>query len=452
MLNTIYFLLLVFPYSYWKFKNWNKFLQVLFLIINGISFAFELSDWIYFRYNLKRSTAGVFSMMGKKSDFLNLLPQFFIDFWFIPVIFIGFIFLLIQLNKRIIRLTAFITPLFHHKGLYIMIFVLVVATSIISIRGGFQYIPVNLRNGLQITQAEFVPIIMNTPFSLFSTIKEEPLTPYQFYSAERLSQLMPVIKNYKKDSTLRKNVVIIILESFSKEFTCLGGQKSFTPFLDQLMGKSLNCIQGYANGAHSAEALPAIISGIPSLMGEPFTTGPYGINKINSLPSLLGKNGYQSGFFHGGNNGTMSFDIFAAAAGFQNYFGRKEYNNDKDYDSYWGIRDEPFLKFTADKLNTFKQPFFATLFTLSAHHPYIIPDEYKEKLPTGPLPVMQAIAYTDEALKKFFIRASKQKWYSNTLFVLVADHASPIASIRIIPQALVKMLFLFYFMLQMMKN
>jgi len=136
----------------------------------------------------------------------------------------------------------------------------------------------------------------------------------------------------------------------------------------------------------------------------------------------LRKKGYYTAFFHGGTNGTMGFDAFSNLAGYTDYFGRTEYNNEKDYDGNWGIWDEEFFQYTANTLNTKKEPFFATLFTLTSHHPYPVPEKYKGKFKEGPLPIEHSIGYTDFALKQFFETAKKMPWFKNTLFVFSADH------------------------------
>jgi phosphoglycerol transferase MdoB-like AlkP superfamily enzyme len=194
------------------------------------------------------------------------------------------------------------------------------------------------------------------------------------------------------------------------------------------MQSSVVCTNAYANALHSAEGVPAVISGMPSLMDEPITTSSYGTDKLTSLPSVLKTEGYQTAFFHGGTNGTMSFDIYASNAGFDEYYGRTEYDNEADYDGNWGIWDEPFLQFFAHRLSTIKEPFFVSVFTLSSHDPFRVPVQYQEILPKGTLPIQQTIAYTDRALKEFFHSASQQPWYKNTLFVITADHAAPVST------------------------
>ncbi len=159
-------------------------------------------------------------------------------------------------------------------------------------------------------------------------------------------------------------------------------------------------------------------------MEEPFITSPYNGGKINSIASVLKENGYYSAFFHGGNNGTMGFDNFAFSAGYDNYFGRHEYGP-HDYDGHWGVYDHKFYRWFAEKMNGMKQPFFTTLFTISSHHPFKVPDEFKDKFPKGDHPILESIAYADYALHTFFEYAQKQPWYHNTLFVITADHTGP---------------------------
>lgn len=222
-----------------------------------------------------------------------------------------------------------------------------------------------------------------------------------------------------------KNVVLIILESFGKEYIgSLNSYEGYTPFLDSLIGKSMIFQNAFANGKRSIEGIPAIVAGIPALMTDPFITSAYSSNSISTLPSLLRLKEYNSTFFHGGTNGTMGFDNFSKLSGFDHYFGRTEYNNDADFDGSWGIYDEPFLQRSALEINKMMQPFLATVFTLSSHHPYKIPERYVNQFARGTLPIHQSIRYADYSLKRFFETASKMPWYLNTLFVITADHTA----------------------------
>ena len=85
----------------------------------------------------------------------------------------------------------------------------------------------------------------------------------------------------------------------------------------------------------------------------------------------------------------------------------------------------PFLQYVAEELNRQQTPFFTSVFTLSSHHPYDLPEEYADKMPQGGSLVQPCVAYTDLSLRKFFETASKMPWFENTLFIFVADHVSP---------------------------
>lgn len=428
-INAVYFFFLLLPAPLWRMPLWERFTQWFFVITNSIPFAFEISDWAYFPFAHKRATIDVLDMITRKSDFLFLLPHFIKDYWYAPFGIILLIIIFYKINKIICRktsLTLFSQQLWNWKTglLQTTTFFFVVGLCIIGMRGGLQLIPLGNGNALQVTGNKFVPIVLNTPFSIMHSYSGK-LEEVKYYSDEELKKYFDPVKEYTDKKFQKKNVVYIILESFSKEFTGIGGRKSFTPFLDSLMRYAFVCRNAYANALHSAEGIPAVISGMPSLMEEPITTSSYGTNKLTSIPTLLRDKGYTTAFFHGGSNGTMSFDIYASNAGFDKYYGRTEYHNDADYDGNWGIWDEPFLQYFSRNLSTTKQPFMAAVFTLTSHDPFKVPASYQNILPKGNLPIIQTIAYTDLSLKNFFATASKQAWFKNTLFVITADHAAP---------------------------
>jgi phosphoglycerol transferase MdoB-like AlkP superfamily enzyme len=119
----------------------------------------------------------------------------------------------------------------------------------------------------------------------------------------------------------------------------------------------------------------------------------------------------------------MGFDAFTKIAGFQEYVGLNEYGNEEDFDGIWGVWDEPFMQFFAHGMEKMPQPFVTTLFSVSSHHPYELPQKYKGVFPEGRMPIDKCIRYTDHSLQKFFDTARKMSWFKNTLFVITADHS-----------------------------
>jgi phosphoglycerol transferase MdoB-like AlkP superfamily enzyme len=305
---------------------------------------------------------------------------------------------------------------------------------VLFVRGGFQLRPIGIITASKYVDTNITPTVLNTPFTLMKSVGKQPLKALHYFNSQQeLQKYYTSIHNPDKQQKFKPlNIVVIIMESLSKEHIGILNRdvenyRGFTPFIDSLIPHALVCTHAYANGKTSIKGIPSVVASFPTLMENSFVSSIYSSNKVTSLASLLNTKGYKTAFFHGGHNGTMGFDQFAKIAGFDNYYGKNEYNNNADYDGKWGIFDEPFFQYFTNTLNTFKQPFFATIFSLSAHHPYTIPDKYKNKFRKGKIPIQECIMYSDYALKNFFETAKKQSWYNNTLFVITADHCSEVA-------------------------
>jgi phosphoglycerol transferase MdoB-like AlkP superfamily enzyme len=166
------------------------------------------------------------------------------------------------------------------------------------------------------------------------------------------------------------------------------------------------------------------MASMPSWMSQDYVNSYYQSNHLASSGAYLKTNGYDVSFYHGGENGTMSFNNFIAITGGGSYYGMNEYPDKNDYDGNWGIYDEPYLQYVADQLNHKPRPFFATVFTLSSHHPYRIPEIRQQQFTEGTLPIHRTIRYTDHSLRQFFEAAKKTDWYKNTVFIITADHSA----------------------------
>ncbi len=414
-----------------KFKYTEKFqfgLKIFFIATNGVAIFADLGDAQFFRFEEKRTNADIFTPEWLGDDFLQLLPQFMADFWHVPLTLLIVLLILWRIYPPLKSTNTAHTSK-NRKEITLELFVSLVFAGIVllGIRGGIQLKPISVVSATKYTHLHNIPLVLNTPFSIIRTIGKLGVKPISYFEENQLNKIFTPQKSYSSGKSGKSdNVVIIILESFGNEYVGFMNPESdySTPFLDSLCKRSLVFKRAFANGKRSIEALPSILASFPALMNDAFITSKYSTNNINSLGALLAKRGYHTSFFHGGKNGTMSFDSFIKISGMDNYFGKNEYNNDSDYDGHWGIYDEPYLTYFADKLTQFPEPFCTSVFTLSSHHPYAIPKQYEGKFPKGKFVNTQSIAYTDYALKKFFEKASKLSWYEHTLFVITADHTA----------------------------
>lgn len=430
---------LIFPLDI-KSKWTKRAINASFYLPNIIAILFEVSDWAYFGFNGKRATFEVFNLIFTKGDFLNLLPNYLIAFWYLPVIAIVFIMLIIWSHRRLNRRFAeqwriFKALGFKQRKIDLWLFrplcvLLISGLMVLFMRGGWQLMPVNARNAVEYVRPEQTALVLNTPFSIITSAESDQLRPLYFMSDEAADAIIRPIKRYH-DGPMpqpKKNVVVIVWESLSKRFTRTGsGDRSLTPFLDSLSLLGRNFNNAYANALRSNEGIPAIFSGLPAMMEGPVTTSVYANNQFSSLPRILQNAGYATAFFHGGNNGTMSFDTYAKNAGFNHYFGRMEYGRNSDHDGTWGIWDQPFLQFAAAQLNHMERPFFAGIFTLSSHFPFKVPKGFVASTLNARSDLERSMNYTDQALKAFFETVAGQPWYHNTVFLITADHACPVA-------------------------
>jgi phosphoglycerol transferase MdoB-like AlkP superfamily enzyme len=434
IINSPFIFFNIIPFRFRYNKAYQLILKAYFYIINILGLMLNFIDLIYFRFTLKRLTGDIFSYLSVGGDFGALIPQFLHDFWYVLVVW-GFLsFLLVYFTMRFSAVAAKGKSKSNKVSYFILhtfLFLLIGFITIIGIRGGTQLRPIGIITAGNYTTAKNVPLILNTPFSIVRTIGHGTLKTLTFYKKdEQLDKIYSPVHISHKDKFKKLNVMIIIMESFSREhFGSLnhdlenGQYKGFTPFLDSLSQHGL-MMNGFANGKTSIQGIPAVLSGIPSLMNESFIQSNYSTDKTQSLAELLKHQGYTSAFFHGGTNGTMGFDSYTKIAGFDHYYGRTEYHNEADYDGKWGIRDEEFFQYTKRTMDHLPQPFLVAIFSLSSHHPYTVPAKYAHKFRKGKLPIQESVMYADYSLSKFFKAAEKMPWYKNTLFVLTADHTS----------------------------
>lgn len=423
------FVLAIVCYIIW-FKKW--ILQLALFLPSILAFLFEIGDWLYFPFNHKRSTAELLSIVGGSGDFLVLLPSFFREFYYIFIIAFLLITLYIFISNKLLNygIKSLTTEFsWKKKALYISGFLVLTSSfTLVALRGGLQLVPINIRNAVEVIDAKYAPLVLNTPFSILHSLANKNLEKLDWLSEDELEKYATIFHpGFKEEGDFtNENVIIIVLESFSKDFTYLSKNEThFTPFLDSLMQKGELYMHTYANGLHSAEGIPAILASIPSWMSENFTSSIYGSNKIHGIASLLKKFNYSSAFFHGANNGSMGFDVFARNAGFDKYFGRNEYPYKEDYDGAWGIFDKPFFQYSLEEINKMQEPFVNCIFSVTSHSPYPLPKEDAERLSTKDYPIYGTIQYTDEALRDFFEKAKLSDWYENTWFIITADHTSP---------------------------
>lgn len=431
--NSLFIILSILPLTVNTQPGFQKGLKILYFVTNLLAYATNFIDIIYYRFSQVRSTKATLDLLHDETNKKALFEHFTWAYWYIIVLFIICCFVWVWLYNKI---EVKPEPIKNKRAYYIssiILFPVIIILMIGGIRGDFAHStrPINMVDAYKhVTIPNQGDIILNTPFAIFRTLSSNSFKVEHWVSPAYIDSNIRPIKQYTSNPTARPNVVVIILESMAREYwgsmnkgVNIPGFKSYTPFLDSLSNSSLIFTNAYANGRQSIHAMSSILAGIPSFQTA-FTSSPYAKQKIQSLVSICDSLGYQTSFFHGAANGSMGFQGFGSILGMKNYFGKTEYNNEADFDGTWGIWDEPFFQFMGRTLGTQQQPFMATLFTLSSHDPFHIPDKYKSRFKGGPLAIDKCVQYTDNSLRNFFNYAKTQPWFNNTIFVIVADHTN----------------------------
>ena len=438
------------PLHYKEMRGWQMTAKWIFIIVNGVCIAANLADCVYFKYTMRRTTNTVFSEFSNEGNIGSIIGVEFMRHWYLVLLFVVMIWAMWKCYfgdgcKKNSRSTGMPQGkgLLRYYIIHTLCFGIFIPLCICGMRGGATTAvrPITISNANQyVAHPQEAGIVLNTPFSLIRTIGKKVFEIPEYMSEQEMNALYsPVIIPNSSSlipNSSNKNVVILIVESFGREY--IGGYnkwldggkyKGYTPFVDSLMQHSQTFLYSYCNGRKSIDGMPSILSGIPMFI-EPFFLTPASMNDVSGIAGELKNKGYYSAFFHGAENGSMGFDAFARKTGFTDYFGRTEYNadkrfnGDKDFDGMWAIWDEPFLQFFATKMSEFKQPFVSAVFTASSHHPYKVPEEYKDIYKEEGIVIHKCIRYTDNAIRRFFDKAKTQSWYKNTLFVITSDHTN----------------------------
>ena len=450
--NALYIVLMLLPLHRKECGLYHKMCKWLFVVVNSVALAINLMDSVYFQYTMRRTTTTVFGEFSNEGNLGRIFGTELLRHWYLVVLFAVIVVLLWKLyatpkvNRQNMKTKK---QRVRYYAVSVLSLLIAVPLCVAGMRGGFTTAvrPITISNANQyVERPTDAALVLNTPFSLIRTIGKDVFTiPQYFSSQEELEAVYSPLHNKPSTtaladsslstlhSSVKKNVVVLIVESMGREYIGAlnkqlegGRYRGYTPFVDSLIAQSVTFSHSYCNGRKSIDGMPSILSSIPMFV-EPFILTPASMNDFTGLAGILALEGYETAFFHGAENGSMGFQAFARKTGFQHYYGRTEYEaarGTSDFDGTWAIWDEPFLQYYADMMSQMKEPFMTAVFTASSHHPFVVPDKYKDVYPEEGIQIHKCIRYTDMALGRFFSKASRQPWFKNTVFVLTSDHTN----------------------------
>ena len=434
--NLIFILLSILPWKGTTLIAYQKILFLVFLSCNTFFLSLNFVDLAYYRFNNNRLMSNFLEVVEFETNKVTLLFHFIEVYYYLFILFFMMIFILAWAYKKVKVYPIFIDNYLHYSLSSVIFFLGTIALFVLGARGGdFKKStrPITIIDAMNdVKTPQQSDVVLNSAFTVLKTLGMNKVKKTNRFSQEEINSVLNPVKHYTENNRFgkRPNVVIFILESMAREYWGsmnvsydIPGFKGYTPFLDSLAQHSLIFPNHFATSRKSIHGMPSILAGIPSFETS-YSSSLYSRQKVESVVSVAKALDYDTSFFHGAANGSMGLSGFANTLGYEQYYGRTEFNNDNEFDGFWGIWDEPFFLFTKSILDQKKTPFLSTIFTISSHEPYIIPKKYEGVFDKGDLQMHQCVGYTDFALKKFFESSKNSDWFDDTIFIFTADHGN----------------------------
>lgn len=408
-------------------KKWlSVFFTVQTLLLLTIISIISISDFELYRNWGFRIDATPLLYLKTPKEAMASVETFMIFVFIIAVILSILVFFWIY--KKYVAPSLLKTEV--GKWWYAPIFTAIAGTMILPIRGGFGIAPMNPGKVYFSQNIYCNHAALNAQWNMMYSISKsgtmnkrypDNIKKNEAYKAfAELMQNNPDSLNVLK--TNRPNIVLIMLESFSsKLIEPLGGKAGVTPNFNALSNEGIFFTRMISSGDRSDKGIIAIVSGFPAQSTQSVIKYPTKSRKLPTISGALVDAGYSAAFYYGGDPDFANIRSFLYSAKFgriitQDDFPRS-YRNSK-----WGVHDEHVFKNLLNDIDTAKGPFFKMFFTLSSHEPFEIPAKPKFIGNEEVDKYLSSAYYTDSCLGNFFAQAKKRDWYSNTLFILIADH------------------------------
>jgi phosphoglycerol transferase MdoB-like AlkP superfamily enzyme len=229
------------------------------------------------------------------------------------------------------------------------------------------------------------------------------------------------------------NVVLVLLESFvGHKVGAIGSPLGATPHFDALASDGLLFTRMMSAHSHTARGVFATITGLPDVTRQGTATRNPAATQHHTIAADF--KSHKKFYFIGGSTSWANLRGLLASSMVGIDIVEQGRLRSPAVD-VWGVSDKNLLIEANDTLRVQDGPFFAIVQTAGNHRPYTIPDEdldaFRPPTPTAAelqahgfisLEEYRAFAYLDWSIGQFMQRASRERYFHNTLFAFVGDH------------------------------
>jgi phosphoglycerol transferase MdoB-like AlkP superfamily enzyme len=422
-------------------KKLNGFLNIYFILFLFLFFFMELSTLNFINEYDTRPNRLFLDYLIYPKEVLGTLVKSYL-----PSMIITFILVVVALyfafkfGKKV-----FCTVSSNYKT-KLLIFPLVAFFIFWGARSSLTTIrPVNASNAIfssdQMTNSLGLNSLYTVAFAAYSLQREGKVDKYgkmdEFEAYNRVKKYMdvtdfiddeiPFLHLQQPDSIYPKyNVVVFLQESLGAEYVgCLGGLP-LTPELDKLSKEGLLFTNLYSSGTRSVRGIESVITGFLPNPSESVVKLSNAQQGFFTLADAFGKQNYDTSFIYGGLSNFDNMASFFNGNGFNNIIDETDFDADgKKYafKGVWGYSDEDLAVKANEYFSSLgNKPFFSLMFSTSNHEPFEFPDGRIKLHDNKKNTVNNAIKYADFSIGKFFELAKKEKYFNNTIFIVIADH------------------------------
>lgn len=318
-----------------------------------------------------------------------------------------------------------------HFTLHILSFFAGLIVLFTCIRGGYGTSPLNESMAYYSSNQFYNHAAVNTHWSFINDVVNSASggNPYHYFNdSHDMDRMLAPVFPGKGDSSIfilnteRPNIVLILLESFTADLIeNLGGEKGATPNLDRISEQGLSFTQFYAAADRSDKGIIGVFSAFPAQGKESIIKSIKKHEKLAGIGEEIHNAGYHTSFYYGGQSEFYNFKSYMMSHGINRVVDMADFPSSYN-ESSWGVYDHNVLEKMLADLNGEKTPFFSTVFTISNHEPFDLKTTYKFGNNTTSNKFKSTAFYTDSVLNEFLEKAKKESWYTNTLFIVTADH------------------------------
>ena len=400
---------------------------VLVIIISFLIIA-DLELYNAWGFRMDATPLQYFKTPEEMGATISTAPVFLLAIIFV---FIAGIFIFLY-KKCFDIFSAFTVRRITFFSIFLPLFLL--AFLFIPIRGGIQKIPMNISDAYFSEKIFADHAAINLPWNVMFSIlnRHNPHNPFDYFPPQKAKELVESLyatgpKRIPSILSVEKpNIVIIILESFTAKWVgCLGGVPGVTPNLDSIAANGLLFTNIYAAGDRSEKGQVAILSGYPNQAVTSIIKTPTKTRRLPSINQSLAKIGYRSSFTYGGELEFANIKSYLVNIKIDQLTDKYSFPVSERTTS-WGVHDQYVFDWFYKDIQQKKEPFFATLFTLSSHEPYDVPMKTKFEGSDRSSLFKNSVYYTDSIVGSFIRQFKQLPLWKNTLIVFVADHGHPL--------------------------